>query len=63
MFYKKPYLEHFELVAVNRIYVLEKMSADDVEVRFELADGTTLNRIYTIVEYSELMIRPPRVII
>jgi hypothetical protein len=62
MYYKKPYRDHFELVAITRAYVLEKYPDGDFEVRLELADGTLLDRIYTPVEYSELMTNPPAVI-
>lgn len=63
MYFKKPYLDHFELVAVLRIFVLEQSSADDFEVQMALADGSTLNRFYTRVEYSQLIEHPPEVII
>lgn len=63
MYYKKPYLDHFELVAITRAYVLEKYPDGGFEVRLELADGTILDRVYTPVEYSELMNNPPRVIV
>jgi len=63
MYYKKPRNDWFELVAVLRIHVLEENRAGDFEVRFELADGQTLNRVYTSAEFSDLLADPPSVIL
>jgi hypothetical protein len=63
MYYKKSDGDYFELVAVTRIHVLEHNRAGDLEVLFELADGTTQDRIYTRGEYAELLVNPPRVIV
>jgi hypothetical protein len=63
MYFKKPSNDNFELVAVTRVYVLERNRSGDFEVRMELADGTTLDRIYTRSDYSELMEHPPDVIV
>ncbi|HJV50448.1 MAG TPA: hypothetical protein VJ652_03255 [Noviherbaspirillum sp.] len=62
MYFKKPSGEYFELVAVTRIYVLERNRAGDVELRMELADGSTLGRVYTSTEYSAMLVNPPSVI-
>ena len=63
MYYKKPYLEHFELVAVTRVHVLQKRPNGDFETQFELANGTILDRVYTPTEYAVLMTNPPPVIV
>lgn len=63
MYYKKPYLEHFELVAVTNVRVLQKRPNGDFETQFELADGTKLERVYTPAEYGVLMTNPPPVIV
>jgi hypothetical protein len=63
MYYKRPYLGHFELVAVTRVYVLQKRPDGDLDTQFELADGVKLDRLYKPSEYAELLINPPRVIV
>ncbi|MBK4739145.1 hypothetical protein [Noviherbaspirillum pedocola] len=63
MYYKKPHGDYFELVAVNRIYVLQHNGADRLEVILELADGAILKQIYTRTEYADLLNNPPRVIV
>lgn len=63
MYYKEPHGDYFELVAVNRIYVLQHNGADRLEVIFELADGETLKRIYTRAEYADMLNNPPRVVL
>ncbi|WP_151447070.1 hypothetical protein [Lacisediminimonas profundi] len=63
MYYKKPSGDYFELVAVTRIYVLARIPDGDLEVRMELADGVTLDRMYSRLEYSEMMVSPPDVIV
>ena len=63
MYCKKPGKVAYELVVVTRIHVLERNEKGDFEVRLELANGETLNRILTAVEYGELMQHPPDVIL
>jgi hypothetical protein len=55
--------DYFELIAVMRVHVLEKNHAGDLELRLELADGNTLERISTRAEYADFLEHPPSVII
>ncbi len=63
MYYKKPSGDYFELIAVTRVYVLEKNHAGDLELRLELADGNTLERVSTRAEYADFLENRPSVII
>ncbi len=63
MFYKRPREDYFELVAVTRVYVLEKNRAGDLELRVELADGTTLERVTTHGDYTDFLENPPVIIV
>jgi hypothetical protein len=63
MYYKKPRGDHFELIAVTRVYVLEKNHAGDLELRLELADGNALERVSTPGDYTDFLENPPVVIV
>jgi hypothetical protein len=63
MYYKKPYHEFFELVAIVRICVLQRRADGDLDVQFEMADGSTLESIYTLAEYGDLIAHPEGVVV
>ncbi|HJV79892.1 hypothetical protein [Noviherbaspirillum sp.] len=63
MYYKKPSGDYFELIAVTRVYVLQKNHAGDLELRLELADGSTLERVLTRAAYAVFLENPPSIII
>lgn len=63
MYFKKPDLHHYMLVAVTKAHVIQKLPNGDFEVGLELADGVRLERIYKPVDYDELMSDPPKVIV
>ncbi len=63
MYYKRPNGDYFELIAVTRVYVLDKNHAGDLELRLDLADGDTLVRVTTRAEYADFLQNPPSVII
>ncbi|MDB5761978.1 MAG: hypothetical protein JWQ21_973 [Herminiimonas sp.] len=63
MYYKKPYRDHYELIVVTRIFVLQKRPDGDLDVRFEMADGDTLDSVYTLAEFGDLIANPQGIVV
>jgi hypothetical protein len=63
MYFKKPHGDYYELIVVTRIFVVQKRADGDLDVRFEMADGETLETIYTLAEYGDLIANPSGVVV